>query len=216
MTRWGMVIDLKKCVHCYSCMIACKQEHFLPPEIFWSRLIISETGEYPLVRKLVYPIQCNHCQMAPCVDACPSKATQKRHDGIVMIDPDKCTGCQYCVITCPYQQRTFYRDDKKGYFPGQGKTELEKVGQHLYPLQPGTVIKCNFCKERIDAGLKQNLKPGRDREATPACVNICMVKARHFGDLEDPASEVSRLINTRKGLPLHPEWDTDPSVYYIE
>ena len=211
-----MVIDLKKCVHCYSCMIACKQEHFLPPEIFWSRLIISESGEYPRVRKLVYPILCNQCQKAPCVEVCPSKASTIRSDGIVEINPDKCTGCQYCAIACPYQQRTFYRDDKKEYFPGQGKTELEKIGQHLYPLQTGTVIKCNFCKERIDASSKQGLKPGIDREATPACVNICMVKARHFGDIEDPESEVSRLIKYRKGSPLHAEWGTGPSVYYVE
>jgi phenylacetyl-CoA:acceptor oxidoreductase 27-kDa subunit len=93
---------------------------------------------------------------------------------------------------------------------------LEKIGRQLYPLQTGTVIKCNFCKERIDAGLKQNLKPGIDREATPACVNICMVKARHFGDLDNPESEVSRLIKNRKGSQLHPEWGTSPSVYYIE
>jgi phenylacetyl-CoA:acceptor oxidoreductase 27-kDa subunit len=215
MTRWGMVIDLKKCVHCYSCMIACKQEHFLPPEIFWSRLVISETGDYPQVRKLVYPVLCNHCQEAPCVKVCPSGASTIRPDGIVEINADKCTGCQYCVITCPYQQRSFYGDDKKEYFPGQGKTELEKIGQTLYPLQTGTVIKCNFCKERIDSGLKQNLKPGIDRGATPACVNICMVKARHFGDLDDPESEISRLLTIRKGYPLHPEWGTKPSVYYI-
>ncbi|MBN1366546.1 MAG: 4Fe-4S dicluster domain-containing protein [Dehalococcoidales bacterium] len=216
MTRWGMVIDLKKCVHCYACMIACKQEHFLPPDTFWSRLVISESGEYPRVRKLVYPILCNQCKTAPCVDVCPSGASFIRDDGIVDIDADKCTGCQYCVIACPYQQRTFYTGDKKEYFPGQGKTKLESIGRELYPLQPATVIKCNFCKERIDSGLQRNLKPGKDPEATPACVNICMVKARHFGDLSDPESEVSRLIESRKGYQLHSEWETDPAVYYID
>jgi Fe-S-cluster-containing dehydrogenase component len=216
MTRWGMVIDLKKCVHCYACMIACKQEHFLPPGVFWSRLVISESGEYPRVRKLVYPILCNHCKTAACVDVCPSGASTIRDDGIVSINEDKCTGCQYCVIACPYQQRTFYANDKGEYFPGQGKTELESIGRKLYPLQTATVIKCNFCKERVDSGMQQNLKPGKDREATPACVNICMVKARHFGDLADPESEVSRLIKSRKGYQLHPEWETDPAVYYID
>jgi Fe-S-cluster-containing dehydrogenase component len=197
-------------------MIACKQEHFLPPDVFWARLIISESGEYPQVRKLVYPILCNHCKEAPCVDVCPSGASSIRDDGIVSIDADKCTGCQYCVISCPYQQRTFYANDKKEYFPGQGKTELETIGQKLYPLQTATVIKCNFCKERIDSGRQKKLKPGVDREATPACVNICMVKARYFGDLDDPESEVSRLIKIRKGYQLHAEWGTDPSVYYID
>jgi len=216
MARWAMVIDLRKCVHCYGCMIACKQEHFLPPDVFWSRLVIGERGEYPQVRKLVYPILCNHCREAVCVDVCPSGASAKREDGIVTVDPDKCTGCQYCVIACPYQQRTFYENDNKEYFPGQGKTELEIIGRQLYPLQPGTVIKCNFCQERVDDGIKKGLKPGINREATPACVNICMVKARHFGDLDDPESEVSMLVRSRKGYQLHPEWGTDPAVYYIE
>ncbi|MBN1367633.1 MAG: 4Fe-4S dicluster domain-containing protein [Dehalococcoidales bacterium] len=216
MTRWGMVIDIKKCVHCYSCMIACKQEHFLPPGVFWSRLVIGESGEYPQVRKIVYPVLCNQCREAACVDVCPSGASSIRDDGIVTIDPDKCTGCQYCVIACPYQQRTFFEDDNKEYFPGQGKTELEIIGRQLYPMQTKTVIKCDFCKERIDAGLKKGLKPGVDREATPACVNACMVKARHFGDLDDPDSEVSMLVRGRKGYQLHPEWGTEPNVYYID
>jgi len=216
MTRWGMVIDLKKCVHCYACMIACKQEHFLPPGIFWTRLLVSETGEYPQVTKWVYPVLCNHCKEAACVNVCPTAATTRRQDGIVTVDPDKCSGCQYCVIACPYQQRTFYADDKKGYFPEQGLTELEVIGQKLYPHQAGTVIKCNFCKERIDSGIQQGLKPGVDRQATPACVLTCPVKARHFGDLGDPDSNVSTLIRARKGYQLRPELGTEPSVYYID
>jgi len=216
MPRWGMVIDLKKCIHCYACMIACKQEHFLPPGVFWSRVLVSETGEYPRVVKLVYPVLCNHCKEAACVKVCPTGATTQRQDGIVTIDPDKCSGCQYCVIACPYQQRTFYADDKKEYFPGQGLTELEVIGRKLYPLQPGSVIKCNFCQERIDSGIQQGLKPGVDRQATPACAITCPVKARHFGNLDDPDSEVSKLIMVRKGYQLHPEWGTEPSVYYID
>jgi phenylacetyl-CoA:acceptor oxidoreductase 27-kDa subunit len=216
MNRYGMVIDLKKCVSCYACMIACKQEHFLPPNVFWSRLLVTETGEYPRVRKVTYPILCNHCKEAVCVDVCPSGASTRRDDGIVTINPDTCVGCQYCVLACPYQQRTYHKDNKKDYFPGQGKTEMEALGQKIYPLQPGTVVKCNFCKERIDEGIKKGLKPGVDREATPACVNTCMTKARHFGDLNDPESNVSVLIQERNGHPLHPEFGTDPSVFYIE
>lgn len=216
MTRWGMVIDLKKCISCYACMIACKQEHFLPPDIFWNRLLIGETGEYPQVRRWTYPVLCNQCKEAICVNSCPTGATKRREDGIVTIDADICVGCQYCEIACPYQQRTFYDDDKKEYFPGQGLTELEVIGRQLYPHKVGTVIKCNFCVERIDDGLQKGLKPGVDREATPACVNTCPVKARHFGDLDDVYSNVSILIRDRKGYLLHPEWGTEPSVYYIE
>lgn len=215
MTRWGMVVDLRRCVGCYSCMVACKQEHFLPPEIFWNRLVIGESGKYPAVTKQLYPVLCNHCNEAVCKKVCPSGATTQREDGIVLINYDECVGCRYCVIACPYQQRTYYADSSKEYFPGQGLTEFEIMGRQLYPLQPGTVVKCNFCVERVDAGIKKGLKPGVDREATPACVITCPAKARTFGDLDDPMSEVARLIRERKGYQLHPEFGTDPSVYYI-
>lgn len=216
MVRWGMVIDLKRCYGCSACMIACKQEHFLPPDIVWTRVLISETGEHQGATQIVYPVLCNHCREAPCIKVCPSGANTQRKDGIVSIDPDKCTGCTYCIIACPYQQRTLYENDKKGYFPGQGLTDLEVIGRELYPHQQGTTIKCNFCKERIDSGVKQGLKPGVDREATPACVNTCPAKARSFGDLHDLDSSVSVLIRTRKGYQLRPEFGTESSVYYID
>jgi phenylacetyl-CoA:acceptor oxidoreductase subunit 1 len=215
MSRWGMVIDLRKCIGCYSCMIACKQEHFLPPMMFWSRVVIGETGSYPTVSKQMYPVSCNHCKDAICVKVCPTRATTRRKDGIVIIDSDKCVGCRYCLIACPYQQRTFYADGEQEYFPGQGLTEYEVIGKELYPLQKGTVVKCNFCVERVDAGIKKGLKPGVDREATPACVITCPTKARYFGDLDDINSEVAILIKERRGFQLHPEYGTDPSVYYI-
>jgi len=216
MSRWGMVIDLKKCISCYACMVACKQEHFIPPGVFWNRLLISEAGEYPRVKKMVYPILCNHCKKPVCVDVCPTGASKQREDGIVTIDSQECTGCQYCVLTCPYQQRTYLADTSKEYFPGQGLTKFEIIGQNLNPHEEGTVSKCNFCKDRIDEGMKNGLQPGIDRNATPACVNICMVKARHFGDLDDPNSNVSILIRVRNGYRLRTEWGTEPSVYYID
>jgi phenylacetyl-CoA:acceptor oxidoreductase 27-kDa subunit len=215
MSRWGMVIDLKKCIGCYSCGIACKAEHFLPPGMFWNRVLISESGTYPTVTKIIYPVGCNHCKEAPCVKVCPTHASTRRPDGIVVIDPDKCVGCRYCVIACPYQQRSFHADNSKEYYPGQGLTEYETIGRQLYPLQAGTVVKCTFCMERIDKGLKKGLKPGLDREATPACVITCGTKARIFGDLDDPNSEPSRLIKEKSGFQLHPEYGTKPSIYYV-
>lgn len=216
MTRWGMVIDLKRCIGCYSCMIACKQENFLPPDIFWTRVLSTETGEYPQVVSVVVPVLCNHCKEAICVKICPTGASSRREDGIVEVDYDKCVGCRYCVVACPYQQRTFYGDAKKEYFPGQGFTEFELIGRKLNPLQQGTVLKCRFCEQRIDEGVRKGLRPGEDREATPACVNQCPAKARTFGDIDDPGSKVSALIKRRKGSQLHPEFGTEPSVYYID
>jgi molybdopterin-containing oxidoreductase family iron-sulfur binding subunit len=215
MTRRGMVIDLQKCATCYNCVVACKQEHFLPPLVFWNRVVVSEAGKFPTVTKIAYPVLCNHCKEAVCVKACPTGATHKREDGIVEMIPDQCVGCRYCVVVCPYQQRTYHAHDNKEYFPGQGLTPLEIIGKELYPLQKGTVIKCNFCAERVDQGVKKGLKPGVDREATPACVIACPCGARYFGDLDDPKSEVSKLIKEKKAYSLHLEYGTEPSVFYI-
>jgi Fe-S-cluster-containing dehydrogenase component len=186
--------------------------------MFWNRVLISETGKYPQVTNHVYPVLCNHCKEAICVKVCPTGSTSQRDDGIVSIDYHKCVGCGYCVVACPYRQRTLNNNNelKIGYFSAQGLTELEMIGKKLYPLQSGTAVKCNFCEEKIDEGIRKGLTPGLDREATPACVNNCPVKARVFGDLNDPNSKVSILIRQRKGFQLHPEFGTDPSVYYID
>lgn len=218
MPRWGMVIDVKRCIACWGCTISCKEEHFLPPKVFWNRVLIGESGKFPTSRKLIYPVLCNHCRDAACVDACPTGATYQREDGIVAIDYDKCVGCRACLVSCPYQQRTYYDAKKRDseYFPGQGKTEFELIGEKLYPFQVGTVMKCNFCAERIDGGRQKGKEPGVDDEASPACVIACPVNARVFGDLDDPESEVSRLIMEKKGKPLRPEFGTEPCVYYID
>ncbi len=215
MTRYGMVIDLKRCIGCYACMVSCKQEHFLPPNVFWARVIIGELGKYPSVAKQMYPVLCNHCNEAICVKVCPTGATSRRDDGLVIIDYDQCVGCRYCLIAGPYQQRSFLVKETAEYFPGQGLTPYELIGKKLFRYQAGTVIKCTFCEERIAEGTRKGLKPGRDREATPACVNACPVKARTFGDLNDPFSDVAMLIKEKKGFQLHPEYGTEPSVYYI-
>lgn len=216
--RWGMVINLSKCVRCHGCVAACRVEHFLPLRITWPRLVAfeQETAEHGMEMTTV-PVRCNQCKEAPCVEACPAKATTKRPDGIVFVDQNKCVGCRYCVIACPYQNRTFLSKDKDpGYFPGHPRTGFEKKGKKLYPHQAGTTEKCNFCMERIDAGLAKGLVPGKDRDATPACVNTCQARAMTFGDLDDPKSEVSILIKDKKGFRLHDEFGTEPSVYYID
>jgi phenylacetyl-CoA:acceptor oxidoreductase subunit 1 len=214
--RWGMVVDLTRCVRCYACIAACRVEHFLPMGMSWPRLVALETDSgTPEVS--TYSVRCNQCAEAPCVEVCPTGATYRRDDGIVAVDQDKCVGCRYCVVACPYQNRTFLsRDKDKGFFPGEEKTGFEKAGKQLYRHQTGTTEKCNFCAERIDAGLARGLVPGKDRDATPACVNTCPAQVLTFGDLDDPDSEVSRLIRDKKAFQLHPEYGTDPSVFFID
>lgn len=211
--RWGMLINLDMCVACYACVAKCKQEHFLPRNILWGKMLVSETGKYPSARKLAYPVLCNHCQDAVCVDVCPTGATAKREDGIVRVDADQCVGCRSCLIACPYQARTYYAK-REAYYTGQGFTAFEELGNQLHPYQLGTVVKCNFCMDRIDAGMVRGLKPGIDREATPACVITCPAKARYFGDLDNPSSEISKLIRKWNASPFRSDFGTNPSVYY--
>jgi phenylacetyl-CoA:acceptor oxidoreductase subunit 1 len=214
--RWGMAIELKRCIGCNACVLGCKAEHFLEPNMFWNRVLIGEKGKYPQVTKLIYSVRCNHCADPKCVKVCPTGATQQREDGIVWVDETKCVGCRYCMVACPYQMRSMNEDPDARYFPGQELTEHEKIGKTLYPHAKGVVQKCVFCKERIDSGLAAGLTPGVDRDATPACVIICPTKAIHFGDLDDPNSEINRVIKEKHGHTFHPEFDTEPSISYID
>jgi Fe-S-cluster-containing dehydrogenase component len=197
--RRGMVIDLRRCIGCYGCQLACKAEKGTPPGVFFARVLKHEEGQFPTVRQLFLPVLCNHCEEAPCIDACPTGASFKWEDGIVDIDPDKCVGCRSCMMACPYSNR-YYNDNPQHYF-AQGATAYEQVRGARH--QTDVVMKCDFCRDRVRAG--------RD----PACVANCPTVARHFGDLDDPTSEVSRLIKERSGFPLHPEAGTKPSVYYL-
>ncbi len=198
--RWGMVIDLKRCVGCYACQLSCKAEHGTPPGVFNTRVLKREEGTYPTVRQLFLPVQCNHCEDAPCIEACPTGASFKwEDDGIVDIDTDKCVGCRACMMACPYSNR--YYNDGAQHYHERGPTAYERARSSSHPKN--VVMKCNFCRDRVRAG-KQ-----------PACVENCPTVARYFGDLDDPDSEVSRLIKQRGGFPLHPEAGTRPSVFYL-
>jgi phenylacetyl-CoA:acceptor oxidoreductase subunit 1 len=213
--RWGMVIDLTKCTGCYACVTACQQEHLIPPGIFLNRLMISEEGIYPTLSIRVYPVLCNHCKETICVKVCPTSATKQRKDGIVWIDGDKCVGCRYCIVACPYQARSYVPPRKVSLTLTEGSTEIGNLDKEEYPRQTRVAVKCNYCMEKIDSGIARGLKPGKDRDATPACVNTCPTTARHFGDLDDLNSEVSKLIRKYCGERFHPEFGTDPSTWYI-
>lgn len=198
--RLGMVIDLKRCVACMGCQLSCKAEHGTPPGVFFARVLKREEGSYPTVRQLFLPVLCNHCDDAPCVAVCPTKASHYAEHGIVDIDPELCVGCRACMMACPYNNR-YYHDERRDYFPGSGPTAFELARTKRHP--EGTVMKCNFCRHRLAEG------------KLPACVENCAAGARHFGDLSDPSSNVSRLIKELGGYTLHPEAGTGPNVYYL-
>jgi len=200
-----MVIDLKRCFGCYSCQLACKAQHFTPPGVFWARCLKGEGGTYPTVTRQALPVLCMQCREPECLKVCPTDATQQRKDGLVFIDRDKCIGCKYCMMACPYGAR-HSAGIWRSYFPEEKPlTDFEKYArdQWVSKYGEGTSTKCDFCKERVEEGLQ------------PACVDACPAKARIFGDLDDPSSEVAMLIRTERGFQLNPEFGTDPSVYYL-
>lgn len=199
MTRYGMVIDLKRCVGCDTCTIACKATNATTRGILWNRVLKYETGKYPNSRLKFLPVACMHCKKPECEKVCPSGATIKREDGIVVVDNDKCIGCRYCMIACPYASR-YYFNEVRNYYTGY-VTPYEEIGYQKHKL--GTVEKCDFCVDRVERGLE------------PSCVVSCTGNARFFGDLDDSGSEVSRLIKDRGGFVLNPEMNTEPSIYYL-
>lgn len=206
--RWAMVIDQEKCVGCGDCTLACRAHNDVPPDISWNRVIeVDDVGDEPVFM----PVPCMHCEHAPCVGVCPVKATYQRPDGIVMMDYERCIGCRYCEIACPYGSRAFnwkaFQEDNPAV-PEWGQPEVERRPR-------GVVEKCSFCYQRIDRGLEQGLTPGVDRQATPACVNACPAGARIFGDLNDPASKVSQLLDRHPSYQLRSDLGTGPRVYYL-
>lgn len=206
--RWAMVIDLDKCTGCGDCTLACRANNDVSPDISWNRMIVvdAENEHAPDV-----PVPCMHCENAPCVDVCPVGATFHRPDGIVMMDYEKCIGCRYCQMACPYGARSFNWRSFTGEnpaVPAYGTPEVERRPR-------GVPEKCSFCYQRIDRGLEAGLMPGVDEAATPACANACPVGARIFGDLNDPESPVNKALAGNTAVRLRENMGTEPRVFYL-
>jgi Fe-S-cluster-containing dehydrogenase component/DMSO reductase anchor subunit len=210
MTRWAMVADLERCVGCQTCTAACRHVNATSPAVQWRKVLDIEAGTFPNVRRTFVPVGCQHCADPPCMHVCPTTATRQRADGIVTVDYDLCIGCAYCEVACPYQAR-FLIDAPRFAYGAALQNEIERED----PARVGVAQKCTFCSDRIDFGLANGLTPGIDPFATPACVNSCIADALHFGDIDDPDSNVSRLLREQKYFRMHLELDTEPSFFYL-
>lgn len=214
--KWGMIIDLNRCVGCKACTIACKAENHTPPGVAYNVVIEKETGIYPYNKKTFLSRPCMQCEKSSCTMVCPVSATYHREDGIVVVDYDKCIGCKYCIAACPYGARSFdyghnYSEDLSNPWEQQPSPEYgqhRKRENHESPI--GNVRKCTFCLHRITNGI------------APACSTTCMGHAIHFGNLADQDAKcmahgenLQELLATRNYMRLKEEIGNEPRVYYL-
>lgn len=206
--QWAMVIDQSKCTGCNYCTLACQAHNDVAPETEWNQVKPVGTLDG---KQIFLSRPCMQCAKAPCVDVCPVGASYYRPDGIVMMDYDRCIGCRYCEVACPYEARSFNWTAFEGENPA-----VPEWGQPEVERRPrGVVEKCAFCYQRIDRGLELGLTPGVDPDATPACCVACPTGARLFGDLNDPESAVSKILREHTSYRLRDDLGTGPRVYYL-
>lgn len=204
MTKLAIGIDLHRCIGCNTCALACKMQNNVPDGMLWNRVLTegcdrfdSAEGVYPHLTRTYLPLACQHCENPACERVCPTGATYKDDKGRVEIDYDKCIGCRMCMGACPYSARTFNWEEPAYAvdFP-LGDFDAPK---HV----AGAVEKCTFCANRLARGEE------------PACMEHCPGRARYWGDLDDPGSDVSRAIAGRPTVRLLEDKGTEPSVYYL-
>ena len=202
MTRYGMAIDLSRCIGCNTCAVACKVSNNLPKDVWWN-VVHTEGRDFADTSKGTYGGEMQlswlpvNCENAVCEEVCPTGATVKRDDGIVTVDEETCIGCKSCMEACPYDVRRLIENEPEYYL------ELPIGDPAAKSHKGGTVEKCDFCAGRIDRGEK------------PACMELCPGRARYWGDLDDPESEVSQFLSGRNATVLLEEEGTSPSVYYV-
>ncbi len=194
--RWGLLIDTSKCqAGCDACVSACFTENGIQrgtkeTDSQWIRKV--ELKDKQTGRTASLPMMCQHCEKPPCVDVCPTGASFKRADGIVLVDRHICIGCRYCMMACPYKARSFVHEPLTDQNPD-------------VPRGMGCVEACTLCVHRVDQG------------AQPACVEACAAvghNAMLFGDLNDPQSEISKRIATVASTQVRADLRLNPGVRY--
>lgn len=227
MPKYAMAIDLARCMGCRACMVACKAENNTGRGVFWMYVFRFEEGEYPETHINFMPRPCQHCENAPCVKVCPVGARFIRDDGIVVTDADRCIGCRYCQVACPYGVNCFnWKDPRKNQYydwdSGDAAPVSRAVGNAVPPNRnpdfekmnggrrvagsghsKGVMEKCTFCVHRVEKG------------HLPACVANCPVGVYSFGDLEDPTSDIRRKLRESEVARLLEETGTRPKVFYL-
>lgn len=199
-----MLIDKRRCIGCQACSNACKMQNNVPMGMLWNRVLTDGTdvldgaqGTYPNLTRGYTPIACQHCENPACQRVCPTGATYKDDKGRVQIDYEKCIGCRMCMAACPYNARSFNWEEPK-------RDPDFNYGDARVPVRPkGVTEKCTLCKERTDDGDE------------PMCVKCCPTKARIYGDLDDPNSEISKKIKEKNAYVLLEDRGTKPQVYYF-
>ena len=196
--RWGMLVDTKRCESgCTACVDACNRENGLKPaqsetDAQWIRKV--EIKDARTGRQASLPMMCQHCEHPPCVDVCPTGASFRRADGIVLVDRHICIGCRYCMLACPYKARSFVHETLSGQRPE-------------VPRGKGCVEACSFCVHRLDRG-----------HAQPACVEACNAQAKGamlFGDLNDKSSEIARRVATEATRQVRADLRLNTGVRYL-
>lgn len=196
--RWGLLIDSNKCADdCNACVTACRTENGITDEgspktdAQWIRKVTIKDPRTGYSHSL--PVMCQHCEFPPCVDVCPTGASFRRIDGIVLVDKHICIGCRYCIMACPYKARSFIHEtitDQKAYAP-RGK---------------GTVESCTLCVHKVDRG-----------DGTTACAEACYQEGNSviiFGDLNDPDSRISKGLKAKANQQIRADLNLNTGVRY--